>query len=94
VPGAGYRRLCSSYTARNFPFLYLFYSWSAATVAAAEYADRKNDEEEEYVADSLLYDRTHLPRTAPAPDCVTRPAAAAGGAVAAAGVAAAAAAQP
>ena len=45
-----------------------------------EYADRKNDEEEEYVADSLLYDRTHLPRTAPAPDCVTRPAAAQGAA--------------
>lgn len=35
-----------------------------------EYADRKNDEEDEYVANSLLYDRNHLPRTAPAPDCV------------------------
>jgi hypothetical protein len=34
-----------------------------------EYADRKNDEEDEYVANSLLYDRNHLPRTAPAPDC-------------------------
>lgn len=29
-----------------------------------EYAARKNDEEEEHVADSLLYDeRCHLPRT-------------------------------
>ena len=37
----------------------------------SEYADRKNDEEEEYVANSLLYDRNHLPRMAPAPDCVT-----------------------
>ena len=36
----------------------------------AEYADRKNDEGDEHVADSLLYDRNHLPRTAPAPDCV------------------------
>ena len=35
-----------------------------------EYADRKNDEEDEYVANSLLYDRNHLPRSAPAPDCV------------------------
>jgi len=34
-----------------------------------EYADRKNDEDDEYVANSLLYDRRHLPRTAPAPDC-------------------------
>jgi hypothetical protein len=25
-----------------------------------------------YVADTLLYDKTHLPRTAPAPDCVHR----------------------
>ena len=32
-----------------------------------EYADRKNDEEEEHVSDSLLYDYTHLPRTSPAP---------------------------
>ena len=32
-----------------------------------EYADRKNDEEEEHVSDSLLYDYTHLPRSAPAP---------------------------
>ncbi len=39
---------------------------------AAEYADRKNDEEDEHVADSLLYDRNHLPRTAPAPECVQR----------------------
>lgn len=30
----------------------------------SEYASRKNDEEEEHVADSLLYDeRCHLPRT-------------------------------
>lgn len=36
-------------------------------------ADRKNDETDEYVANSLLYDRNHLPRSAPAPDCVTRP---------------------
>lgn len=36
-----------------------------------EYASRKNDEEEEHVADSLLYDeRCHLPRTAPRPDVV------------------------
>ncbi len=35
-----------------------------------EYADRKNDEEDEHVADSLLYDRSHLPRSIPAPDCV------------------------
>lgn len=34
-----------------------------------EYADRKNDEDDEYVANSLLYDRNHLPRTAPPPDC-------------------------
>jgi len=33
-----------------------------------EYAERKVDEEDEHVADSLLYDRRHLPRTAPAPD--------------------------
>lgn len=33
-----------------------------------EYAARKNDEEAEHVADSLLYDeRCHLPRTAPPP---------------------------
>ncbi|KAG2489979.1 hypothetical protein HYH03_011608 [Edaphochlamys debaryana] len=33
-----------------------------------EYAARKNDEEQEHVADSLLYDeRCHLPRTAPPP---------------------------
>lgn len=25
------------------------------------------------MANSLLYDRNHLPRSAPAPDCVTRP---------------------
>ncbi|PSC75413.1 hypothetical protein C2E20_1198 [Micractinium conductrix] len=41
-----------------------------------EYADRKNDETEEYVSNSLLYDRRHLPRTAPAPDCVRAAAAA------------------
>ena len=36
-----------------------------------EYASRKNDEEHEHVADSLLYDeRCHLPRTVPAPACV------------------------
>ena len=38
----------------------------------SEYADRKNHEDDEYVANSLLYDRNHLPRTAPAPDCVQR----------------------
>lgn len=33
-----------------------------------EYAGRKNDEEHEMVADSLLYDeRCHLPRTTPRP---------------------------
>ncbi|GLC40866.1 hypothetical protein PLESTM_001120200 [Pleodorina starrii] len=33
-----------------------------------EYAARKNDEDQEHVADSLLYDeRCHLPRTAPPP---------------------------
>ena len=32
-----------------------------------QYADRKNDEDEEAVADSLLYDRNTLPRSAPAP---------------------------
>lgn len=36
-----------------------------------EYAARKNDEEEEHVADSLLYDeRCHLPRSAPRPEVV------------------------
>jgi hypothetical protein len=36
-----------------------------------EYASRKNDEEEEHVADSLMYDeRCHLPRMAPRPDVV------------------------
>lgn len=35
-----------------------------------EYSDRKNDEEDEHVADSLLYDRNHLPRAAPPPDSV------------------------
>eukprot|EP00798_Chlamydomonas_sp_ICE-L_P024824 gene24824-10474_t len=36
-----------------------------------EYAARKNDEECEHVADSLLYDeRCHLPRTIPPPECV------------------------
>lgn len=34
-----------------------------------EYSDRKNDEEDEHVADSLLYDRNHLPRSAPPPEC-------------------------
>jgi hypothetical protein len=40
-----------------------------------EYASRKNDEEDEHehVANSLLYDRNHLPRMAPAPDCVNDP---------------------
>lgn len=34
-----------------------------------QYASRKNDEEEEHVADSLLYDeRCHLPRTTPKPE--------------------------
>lgn len=38
-----------------------------------EYAGRKNDEEEEHVADSLLYDeRCHLPRTVSRPDVVPR----------------------
>lgn len=33
-----------------------------------EYASRKNNEEEEHVSDSLLYDeRCHLPRSIPAP---------------------------
>jgi hypothetical protein len=32
------------------------------------YSERKNDEEEEHVADSLLYDFRHLPRTTPAPN--------------------------
>jgi len=31
------------------------------------YAERKNDEDGEAVADSLLYDKNTLPRTAPAP---------------------------
>ena len=36
-----------------------------------EYAARKNDDEEEHVAETLLYDeRCHLPRTAPRPDVV------------------------
>ena len=36
-----------------------------------EYAARKNDEDEEHVADTLLYDeRCHLPRSAPRPDGV------------------------
>lgn len=39
-----------------------------------EYSARKNDEEEEHVADSLLYDeRCHLPRSAPAPKFITKP---------------------
>lgn len=34
-----------------------------------EYAHRKNDEEQEHVADSLMYDeRLHLPRTTRRPD--------------------------
>ena len=32
-----------------------------------EYADRKNNEDGEAVADSLLYDKNTLPRAAPAP---------------------------
>ena len=36
----------------------------------AEYAARKNDEEDEHVADSLLYDLNNLPRAAPPPECV------------------------
>ncbi|PNH05889.1 hypothetical protein TSOC_007805 [Tetrabaena socialis] len=37
-----------------------------------EYAARKNDEEHEHVADSLLYDeRCHLPRTVPPPTLST-----------------------
>jgi hypothetical protein len=35
-----------------------------------EYAARKNDEEEEHVADSLLYDKNYLPRMAPPPESV------------------------
>ena len=36
-----------------------------------EYTARKNDEDEEHVADTLLYDeRCHLPRSAPRPDGV------------------------
>tara|TARA_B100000524_G_scaffold343958_2_gene240632 strand:+ start:181 stop:681 length:501 start_codon:yes stop_codon:yes gene_type:complete len=39
-----------------------------------EYAARKNDEEEDHVADTLLYDeRCHLPRTVPRPDVVPDP---------------------
>ncbi|KAG1660910.1 hypothetical protein FOA52_007950 [Chlamydomonas sp. UWO 241] len=50
-----------------------------------EYASRKNDEEEEHVADSLLYDeRCHLPRTIPPPDVVFRERAATAAAAAAA----------
>lgn len=50
-------------------------SWKPHPIATfprwwAEYADRKNDETDEYVANSLLYDRNHLPRSAPPPDCV------------------------
>ena len=45
-----------------------------------EYAARKNDEEEEHVADTLLYDeRCHLPRMAPRPDVVVDDAFAGGG---------------
>ena len=42
--------------------------WHSLVVAShpQEYSDRKNDEDE-HVADSLLYDRRHLPRSAPAP---------------------------
>lgn len=37
-----------------------------------EYASRKNDEEEEHVADSLLYDeRCHLPRMVQRPDVLS-----------------------
>mmetsp|Transcript_30019 Transcript_30019/g.54895 ORF Transcript_30019/g.54895 Transcript_30019/m.54895 type:complete len:92 (+) Transcript_30019:91-366(+) len=36
-----------------------------------EYSARKNNEEEEHVSDSLLYDeRCHLPRTVAPPACV------------------------
>lgn len=39
-----------------------------------EYAARKNDEDEEHVADSLLYDeRCHLPRTSARPDVLQKP---------------------
>lgn len=39
-----------------------------------QYASRKNDEEDEQVADSLMYDeRCHLPRSAPRPDVVMDP---------------------
>lgn len=39
-----------------------------------EYAHRKNDEDEEHVADSLLYDeRCHLPRTSARPDVLQKP---------------------
>ena len=45
-----------------------------------EYAARKNDEEEEHVADTLLYDeRCHLPRMAPRPDVVVDACARGGG---------------
>lgn len=37
-----------------------------------EYADRKNCEDVEHVADSLLYDRNHLPRSTPAPEPVIK----------------------
>lgn len=63
----------------------LFTSWPCKTACSLhhvatsayswwkEYAARKNDEEEEHVADSLLYDeRCHLPRTTPPPDCVLK----------------------
>jgi hypothetical protein len=45
----------------------LSFASCAATTWWKEYAERKNDEEQEHVCDSLLYDYTHLPRTAPAP---------------------------
>ncbi len=41
----------------------------------SEYASRKNDEEQEHVADSLLYDeRCHLPRCAQQHLCASAPA--------------------
>ena len=57
------------------PTLYLF-DTPLSNSWWKEYAARKNDEEEEHVADSLLYDeRCHLPRTVPPPDCVVTAAA-------------------
>lgn len=59
-------RACCAFLELTLSFLFLRSWWD-------KYAERRGDDNaDEYVADTLLYDKRHLPRTAPAPDCVVQ----------------------